>query len=528
MRQAEHVIVGAGLAGLVLKHFLESDEVVIVDPAPGGYKVGESLIPELFRHPELQRLLPQVHALPSCTRKLGTTFITEGAVADFPLAPADADLSMHVLRHELERELARVWGIEPLRASVDAIDFERRVVHTSEGPIAFRGVVADCSGPAMVVASLRDEVEAMFPIHATWGYHRVRSVFDERFVDAVKGRGWELGRLDPRHGRVVPAGETRPWSPAHATVLSRAGDGLWSWQIPLRKGELLSVGVVSRHGPVSEAQYREVVAEHSALCYELEAMTGDPDEALNRLHHRDGFARRARRPAGAEFVLLADACSFSDPVYSVGAGFAVNQAITVAERLNQKAWDAQAAVEYAERVEAQVKRATQAFSYWYAGSVLEDDHAAREVQEQMLSGHLFQEHITRHYGTVLDDSELDALKDPFHIEAGGVPLDEDVRALFEAASVETLAGFELRSARRSARGLTLNLGHADGAQQIVLVEVDHSGMVPHFRAVGELRLSYLKPKDGEALGPHRLEALFDALCGGMRGQEAGWVALASS
>ena len=528
MRQAEHVIVGAGLAGLVLEHFLESEDVLVIDPSPGGYKIGESLIPELFRHPEMGRLLPEIHALPSYTPKLGTTFITEGSVADFPLAPADADLSMHVLRHELEQALAKAWGSRPLKARVEAIDFDARIVQTSEGAVHFTGVVLDCSGPAMVVATLRDEVESMFPIHATWGYHRVQSVFDQRFVEAVSQRGWELGRLDPRHGRVVPAGESRPWSPAHATVLTRAGDGLWSWQIPLRGGKLLSVGVVSRHGPVSEEQYREVVAQHSALCYALEPMSDDPEDFVNRLHRRDGFARRAQQPAGSEFVLLADACSFSDPVYSVGAGFAVNQAITVAERLNQRPWDAQAAQEYTERTEAQLERATKAFSYWYAGSVLEDDQAAVEVQDQMLSGHLFREQITRHYGTVLDDSELDTLKDPFHLEAGGASMDEQVRALLEAGSVPAPAGFVVNEARRSAKGLSINFEHADGAQQILLIELDPSGRVPHFRAVGDLRLSYLKPKDGEALSGARLEGLFAALCLAIQGHEAAWAELVSA
>ncbi|MCA9687982.1 MAG: hypothetical protein KC636_00110, partial [Myxococcales bacterium] len=173
--RVEHVIIGAGLAGLVLARVL-GPRALLIDPNPGGYKIGESLIPELFRHPLLAALLPRVRALPSCSPKEGTTFASEGQVAFFPLAPSEAALSMHVARPELEGLMLEAWELEVTRARITAIDWDRKRVETTAGPVDYTGLVLDCSGPAMVVATLRGEVEQLARVHATWGYHDITAL----------------------------------------------------------------------------------------------------------------------------------------------------------------------------------------------------------------------------------------------------------------------------------------------------------------------------------------------------------------
>jgi len=42
--KVDYLIIGAGLAGITLKHFLKNDRTVVVDPNPGAYKVGESFM----------------------------------------------------------------------------------------------------------------------------------------------------------------------------------------------------------------------------------------------------------------------------------------------------------------------------------------------------------------------------------------------------------------------------------------------------------------------------------------------------
>ena len=68
--RVDYLIVGAGLAGITLKHFLENERTVILDPNPAAYKVGESFIPETFHHPEMQTLLAGIKRLPSFSKKM--------------------------------------------------------------------------------------------------------------------------------------------------------------------------------------------------------------------------------------------------------------------------------------------------------------------------------------------------------------------------------------------------------------------------------------------------------------------------
>ena len=87
MREVEHLIVGAGPAGLVLQRFLREPDTVLLDPSPFGYKIGESIIPEHFGHPLLAELLPALRAQPSYSPKYGTIFVADGCAASFPLSP---------------------------------------------------------------------------------------------------------------------------------------------------------------------------------------------------------------------------------------------------------------------------------------------------------------------------------------------------------------------------------------------------------------------------------------------------------
>lgn len=67
----DYLIISAGMAGTVLDHFLRAEpgRKVFVDPKPGGYKVGESVMPEHFLPPELAALLDEIRELPSFTPK---------------------------------------------------------------------------------------------------------------------------------------------------------------------------------------------------------------------------------------------------------------------------------------------------------------------------------------------------------------------------------------------------------------------------------------------------------------------------
>ncbi|MGE0321605.1 MAG: NAD(P)/FAD-dependent oxidoreductase [Polyangiaceae bacterium] len=514
MQRVEHVVIGAGLAGLVLKHMLASDRVVLLDPAPYSYKIGESLIPELFRHPELERLLPIVRTLPSYTEKRGTTFVGADSVVDFPLARREAGVSMHIFRPELERALAETWGVDIVREKVTGLDLGRRIVHTDAQDYEFSGQVIDCSGPAMFVATTLGEVERLMPVHATWAYYDVKLASDAAYAKHVAERHLEFGRYDPRHELVLKANDVGDWRPSRTTILTQLADGIWSWQIPLYDAKVLSCGVVSRHGPVSEEEYRRLVSEHHAPCFEL-APRKVGAEPLDRLHQRNGFARKAKRASTGDFILVSDAFAFSDPVYSVGTGFAVNQAIAIASKLNSSAWTLRDSEGYNERAESLVSRARSAFDLWYAGKVTTDRGAAREVQRGMLHGDLFREQISQQYGSVLHDADLEQARDPFMMDPELPGVDGD-RLLDLLGDVE---GWVPQTWTYSVGGLRIDFKGSAGETSLLVSRAKEGER--YYQRMGALGLSYR----GDSSQVATLRTLLESVAARMKESQPGWVAL---
>src|SRR4051812_13454317 len=100
-RTVDYVILGGGLAGMTLRHVLGEDaSAVVIDPSPGRYKIGESLIPQHFVEPEVRPLFDIVRELPSATPKDGTLFIEDGSVGEFEPFK-EAEFTIHVARQEL-------------------------------------------------------------------------------------------------------------------------------------------------------------------------------------------------------------------------------------------------------------------------------------------------------------------------------------------------------------------------------------------------------------------------------------------
>ncbi len=522
MQQVEHLIIGAGVAGLVLRHFLSSERVVVIDPEPASYKIGESLIPELFRHPELAALLPRVQALPSYTPKYGTTFIAEPEVAFFPIGTREVGEAMHVARSELEQAMIDAWRIEVVRGRVSTIDFERKQVHTSAGDFVVEGLILDCSGPAMVVASQLGEVEKLLPVYATWAYYDVVEERPEAFVETMRARGWSYLQYDVRHRQPVPESEVDIRQILRTTYLSQVRDGIWTWQIPLWGGKRLSYGVVSRHGPVSEQDYREIAESTHAPHFTLARRPAEGGTPYDRVYQRNGFARQAKRPADRDFILLADAFGFSDPVYSVGTGFAVSQAIEVASLINSNAWSPDTCEAYVSRCRATLRRARKAFEFWYSGAVVRDPVAASEVQHDFLLGGLFQSGITEHYGAAIDLASLASERDPFEATWAAAELGEPIGQLLGLEDDQALAGWSLLGARPCAGGVQLRWRGHGLPELTMLVASDDAGDKPCFRRTGPLALSYMQLFDKPYPQVPALGALFDAVVTRLAGHEQRW------
>ncbi|MCO4762912.1 MAG: hypothetical protein KC502_15460 [Myxococcales bacterium] len=418
MRHADWIIIGAGLAGSVLARAL-GGAAVVLDPAAGGYKIGESVIPEQFHHPLMAELLPAVRALPSWSPKLGTTFVDAGAphcapheIASFPLAH-HSDRSLHVMRAELESLIHRRFSTPIVQERVIDIDLAARCVTTDVGQWRSKGPIIDCSGPAMVVATALREVERLWPVWASWAYFDA-SPDDEAFWQ--RAQATPISFLDVPSGRLMKNVRRAHMPPSEATLLTRIDSGLWMWQIPLYRKKLLSVGVVSRQGPVSPEQHAEVMAAHGGACWRMTARTAElppvtadterfgcslPPET-RQLHSRAGFARYSRRAASADHILLGDAFSFADPVYSVGTGLAVSQALKLAGQLRSEPWTDGTAAAWDADAQAARLRGQAAFEYWYSGEVLRDGDIAQHVQEEFLVGRCFRSDLLDAYIVAID------------------------------------------------------------------------------------------------------------------------------
>ena len=528
--KVDYLIIGAGMAGLTLKHFLKNERTVLLDPAPGGYKVGESVIPETFRHPELKALLPAVRELPSYSKKKGTLFISPTSVASFPIPTRGRELSMHVARHELEDLLRTRWQLDVECERVEAIDFRSRRVTTNRRTYQVRHQILDCSGPAMVVARAAGVLQEAQPVYATWAYLDIEGTDFSRYQAHLQQTGQRLLRYDGIQGRVLPGEEEPGWEPSHTTVLTQLEEGLWSWQIPLFRETLLSFGLVSRKGKIDADTLFDWVEKSHCPHYALKRRPRDRTQAYDRVHTRNRFAQVASTAATLDAILVSDAAAFGDPVYSVGTGVAVNKAIEVAALLNEGGWTPDKCARYCADQERMMKRALAAFEQWYSGQVLNDEQAATEVQENFLLGNTFQVGIATHYSQVL----VDAAPAPSHQDIGRLgpsPVQHappgwvnDVRTLLPLDGSNALVGWHFEGPLPLSNGVQLRWSRENRPELIMLIR-HISDATRYYRRVGEVTLAFMNLWDG----PYPLDeygrALFDALEVSIEGQNPAWLAL---
>jgi flavin-dependent dehydrogenase len=530
--KVDYLLIGAGMAGLVLRRFLNSsDRVVLIDHNPGAYKIGESVVPEQFHHPIMRALLPEVEKLPSYSPKFGTTFVSDDSIASFPLPESEAGVAMHVSRPEIEQLMIREWGLDIVREKVLEVDLAAHRVTTDKNVYEVDQQIIDCSGPAMVVGSLLKDVSSLWPVWATWGYYDITENDDARFHAEIVAQRKKYLRYDAVRRRVLESGEIVGWSPSRTTILTKEGDGLWTWQIPLFHSTRLSMGVVSRHGPISKERYLEITEMRHAPNYTLARRPEDGSSHFNRYYSREGFARRCGTPATMDYILLADAFGFADPVYSVGTAIAVNKAIELADLLNNEGWSESSCAQWCEESEAQLKRAIAGFELWYSGELMQTEDAANEVRDNFLLGTAFQAKTAEHYGTLLRDASLNRgefrrdLEVSFQVRWHGPSgrSTEAMRRLLGLRPEQSLVGWHMVEGGIRPGGLQIRwLGQP---RSELVMDLDLGGSFPCFLKAGAIGLSHLDGfNDKSPFGP-AVERLFKAVAARVMPREHAWQAL---
>ena len=525
----DYLIIGAGMAGTVLDHFLRAEpgRKVLVDSNPGGYKVGESVAPEHFRHPELVALLDEIHELPSFTPKWGTLFSSADSVAAFPLSEEDHKRAMHIGRAELEQLMHRRWGTQIARERVLDVDVAAHTVRTDARTYRVAKQILDCSGPAMVVARSLGIVREQWPVYARWAYLDVVETDNDAFFRDMEARGAGFSTYDAVNDRHIHGAMSDGWVPSRTTLLHQVRSGTWIWQIPLFRGTRLSVGVVSREGKVSDEAFWEIVEGHINPMYKVRRRPASGETAYDRIHVRNHFAVLASPAASKDYVLVADALGFSDPIYSVGTALATNKAIELAALLNDGGWSAEKAAAWNRDHEDLYERANAAFDAWYTGEVLTDHSLSGDIQRNFLVGTAFQVGIATHYSHSLinslpsyaDDGHV-VLSDTVHIPAA------HVEALLQEDGVRSMMqGWEVLGAHGISHGVQLRF-LAAGLPELIVNATDLAQTTAYYRTSQGFALSFMNLPNGPY--PLGVEArrVFDALVAAMEADPASWRALA--
>jgi flavin-dependent dehydrogenase len=498
--EVDYLIIGAGMAGTVLQRFLHNDQTVVLDPRPGAYKVGESIIPEHFHHPVIRELVPQAKTLPSYCQKTGITFISKNSVASFPLPMHGSQVAMHVERSQLEQLMHREWKTPIVRERVQDIDLDSMIVTTDQRRYHVRNQILDCSGPAMVVARKCGEVTDLWPTFARWAYFDVESVDDELFWQHIRARDMKYSRFDVPNGQLLQAEEDPDWKPSKNTIITQVSQSVWTWQIPLYGHRVLSFGVVSRSDRIGEAELYELAEKYHAPQYRLKRRARGPDP-LDRLHTRGRYARRATTPATDKYILIADACAFGDPLYSVGTGIAVNKAIEVAAILNEEGWTAETCARYNQDTNRMTDRSHEAFELWYRGELLSSPDSAREVRQNYLVGTAFQVGIANHYSRVLDDAGAPARdsgpdgRGRHQVDPAAPPVTDEVRTLLGLEGDRVLEGWTLEGAYRTPTEIQHRWSHPDKPEFVINTSFD-PGVTRYYLQVQGISLSFMNLWDG--------------------------------
>ena len=303
------LVIGGGPAGSTIATLLARRGwgVTLLEKAQHPrFHIGESLLP--MNMPILERLgvLEQVRAIG--VLKLGADFpIDDGSYNSFPFARAldpENGYAFHVKREEFDQllfEHARREGVDAReQVKVERVEFD--------------------GDATMVHARGRDGALQFRP----------RYLIDASGRDAFLGGKLGLKRRNPRHQSAAlfshyTGVERRPGDDAGNVSIIRHPFG-WLWLIPLRDG-VTSVGAVcspeylkQRRGD-SEAFLRQTLESVPAAA---ERMRGAV--RIAPVHATGNYAYDCTAMSGPGWMLLGDAWTFVDPMFSSGVFLAMNSA----------------------------------------------------------------------------------------------------------------------------------------------------------------------------------------------------------
>lgn len=346
----EVIVVGGGPAGSTIAALLAErgrDVVVVEKEHHPRFHIGESLLPMNLMLFEKLGLREKVESIGMT--KYGVEFIS----------PYHNRSIMFDFANAIDKRYPFAYQVR--RSDLDKILFEHARGKGAKMIEGCRIETIDFSAKENVVVHGRDEDGGK----RIW---RARYVVDASGRDTLLANAFGLKQRNRRHNSAAMyghfSGARRLPGKAEGNISIFWFDKGWFWFIPLLDGST-SIGAVCQpaYFKSRKTDLNSFFMETIAMCPEIAERLSDA-KLLAPVTGTANYSYRADRTSGDRYILLGDAYTFVDPIFSAGVYFAMNSAFAAVDAVETCLDRPRAAQRALRRFDATTRRGVNSFS-WY-------------------------------------------------------------------------------------------------------------------------------------------------------------------